>query len=275
MVGGIVHSVVAAHSPRMGIEEKAPDFVRPLIQGLREMGAAIRGAKPDAIVIHSTHWVTTFMWYVTTQAVHKGICVGDEIPDFIPGAPYEFKGDPVLGNAIVDEIRALGYPSMPNESPHYNWDYGSWIPAKYMDPKCEIPVVLVGTVPLADLDECMNVGGAIRTAAEKTGKRISVVASSSFSHKLVRGPSSWPTAERIELDRKFIDLLMQGKIAEAKKWYPDYTGWVVGEMGGRNIALMLGTIDETSGKSFTGRQYGPYGQSSGSGNANVAVAPAP
>ena len=100
MAGGIIRAAVATHSPRMGIEEKAPDFVRPLIAGLREMGDAIRAAKPDVIVVHSTHWVCTFMWYVTTQAIHKGICVGDEIPDFIPGSPYQYKGDPEFARAV-------------------------------------------------------------------------------------------------------------------------------------------------------------------------------
>jgi len=272
MAGGIIRAAVAAHSPRMGIEEKAPDFVRPLIAGLREMGDAIRAAKPDVIVVHSTHWVCTFMWYVTTQAVHKGVCVGDEIPDFIPGSPYQYKGDPEFARAIIGEIEAAGYPARPNDSPHYNWDYGSWIPVKYMDPKAEIPVVLIGTTIMADLNECMGVGGAVRKAAEKTGRRAVVVASSSFTHKLVRGPALWPTEDRMELDRRFIGLLTEGKIAEAKRWYPDYTEWVVGEMGGRNIALMLGAMDEKA-EAYKGQQFGPYGQSSGSGNANVAVAP--
>jgi hypothetical protein len=104
MAGGIIRAAVAAHSPRMGIEENAPDFVRPLIAGLREMGEAIRADRPDVIVVHSTHWVCTFMWYVTTQAVHKGVCVGDEIPDFIPGSPYQYKGDPEFAKAIIGEM---------------------------------------------------------------------------------------------------------------------------------------------------------------------------
>ena len=272
MAGGIIHSAIAAHSPRMGVEEKAPDFVKGLIKGAYEMGERIRADKPDVIVVNSAHWVTTFMWYVTCQARHKGVVIADEAPDLIPGVPYERKGDPEFARALVEEINAAGFPCRPNESPHYTWDYGSWVPVKYMDPEGRIPVVLTGTVPLADNAECMAVGAAVRRTAEKTGKRAVVVCSSSLTHKIVRGPDKWPLQSHMELDFKFMDMLKQGRIGEAKEWFPRYTKDVVGEMGGRNVAFMLGAIDEAKGR-WRGEQYGPYGQSSGSGNCNLTVFP--
>ena len=62
MSGGVIASVVASHSPRMGVEEKAPEFIRGLINGLRELGEAMRALEPNAIVLHSAHWVSTFLW---------------------------------------------------------------------------------------------------------------------------------------------------------------------------------------------------------------------
>lgn len=272
MSGGIIRAGVVPHTPRMGIEERAPDFVKDLIKGSYAMGAAIRAAKPDVIVINSAHWICTFNWYVTCQTEHRGYCVADEAPDLIPGVPYHYGGDPAYGAALVEEVRALGYPCNRNDSEHFNWDYGSWVPAHYLDPKGEVPIVLVGTVLSADLAEAMAVGGAIKRAAEKTGRKVAFLASSSFSHKLVRGPELWPTEERQELDHKFMGLLTEGRIAEAKAWLPTYVHAVVGEVGGRNIATVLGCLDDD--KRYRGRQFGPYGQSSGSGNANLLVEPA-
>ncbi|HLI13421.1 MAG TPA: extradiol ring-cleavage dioxygenase [Alphaproteobacteria bacterium] len=271
MSGGIIRAGVAPHTPRMGIEEKAPVFVKELIKGSYAMGEAIRATKPDVIVVNSSHWVCTFNWYVTCQAEHKGRCVADEAPDLIPGVPYRYKGDRVYAGALVDEIRALGYPCNRNECEHFSWDYGSWVPAHYLDPRAEIPIVLVGTVVSADLKEAMAVGTAVKRAAEKTGRNVVFIASCSFTHKLVRGPELWPTEARQALDRKFIAMITDGRIAEAKAWFPDYTSEVVGEMGGRNIATMLGCLDDD--RRYTGMQYGPYGQSSGSGNANVLLQP--
>jgi predicted class III extradiol MEMO1 family dioxygenase len=140
-----------------------------------------------------------------------------------------------------------------------------------MDPKAEIPVVSVPTVLSADLDECFKVGGAIHRAAVKTGKRVVFASSTSFTHALVRGPHIWPTPERIEADRKFIDLLIEGRLDEAWKQYPHYTKFVVGEMGGRILAIFLGAAHAMGAKRIEGKTFGTYGQSSGSGNHNVSL----
>ena len=62
MATNVIRSAITTHSPRIGIESRAPDFTRGLIQGIRLLGEEIRAAKPDAIVLMSTHWVTTFPW---------------------------------------------------------------------------------------------------------------------------------------------------------------------------------------------------------------------
>ena len=50
-----------------------------------------------------------------------------------------------------------------------------------------LPLVSVGTCILAPLDECFQIGAAIRRVAEKTGRRIAVVGSTSFAHKIDTG----------------------------------------------------------------------------------------
>ena len=272
MVGGVIRSIITTHSPRIGIEAKAPDFTRGLIQGIRLLGEEVRAAKPDAVVLVSTHWVTTFPWYATSHAVHEGVCVADEAPDLIPGIPYKWKGDPVLGRAIVDEIAALGVMAGHNDTPHYSLDYGTVVPMQYMDPDMTLPLVSVGTCILAPLDECLRVGAAIRRAAEKTGKRVAVAGSTSFAHRIERGQEKWPPKEFMELDRRYIELLTAGRIKEAKQWFPEWAKQVVTEVGGRVHAVMLGSMDEARER-YTGVQYGPYGQSSASGNASVCVRP--
>lgn len=271
MAGAIIQSVITPHTPRMGIEASAPGFVRPLIAGARALGESIRAAEPDVLIINSTHWICTFLWHVTRQAQHRGYAVADEAPGLIPGVPYSRPGDPELAAAILEELTAADIPNAPNESEHFGWDYGSWVPAHYLDPDGTIPVVLVSTVLMADLEECARAGAAIRRAVETSGRRAVFVASSALAHALVRGPDRWPTSERMELDHRFIDMLTSGRIREARAWFPEYAKAVVGEMGGRAIATMLATLGDGDDTIYTGRQFGEYGQSSASGNASLAV----
>ncbi len=271
MTGTIVMSAIASHTPRIGIEATAPDFLSGVIAGEYALGRAIRALMPDVIVLQSAHWVTTFTWYVTCQARHQGNCVSDELPDLIPGVPYDRPGDPEFGALLVEEIKAKGLLAGRNATAHYKWDYGTFVPLQYLDPAERIPVVTMGTCILADLDECYRVGIAVRDAAEKSNKRVVFVASTALSHRLVRNPASWPTAEHQALDRGFIAMLRDGRTGEARRFLDAYAAETQVEMGGRNIAAMLGVLDGVPPDRLAGEEYGEYGPSSGAGHTNFAI----
>lgn len=271
MTGSVVMSAIASHSPRIGIEAQAPDFLRGVIAGGYALGRAIAELQPDLVVLQSAHWVTTFTWYVTCQERHHGHCVSDELPDLIPGLPYDRPGDPEFGGLLVEEIRAQGLLAGRNETPHYKWDYGTFVPLQYLDPEQRIPVVTLGTCILADLDECYRVGTAVRDAAAKSGKRVVFVASSALSHRLVRDPASWPTPEHQALDRRFVAMLRDGRTVEARRFLDFYAAETHVEMGGRNIATMLGVLDGVPAQRLAGAEYGEYGPSSGAGHTNFAI----
>jgi 3,4-dihydroxyphenylacetate 2,3-dioxygenase len=276
MPGGLIAVAVAPHAPRLGIEERVPAFQRGLIDGLKQMGQALRGLGPDLFVVNSAHWASTFNWYATVQGLHRGVCVAAEAPDLMPGTPYERKGDPEFARAFVEEVKAAGAPALPNDSPHYQWDYAALVPLLYLDPGAEVPVVQVPTVHRGSLDEAVGVGRLLDRAALATGRRVCVIASTALSHALERGPEKWPTPERIELDRRLIGHLERGEVARLLEWLPAYSREAVAEMGGRVLALMCGALaalHERAG-ALRGRLYGAYAQSSGSGNASVAVVPA-
>ena len=270
---GIIAAAVVPHVPTLGLPENTPEFQLTLVEGERALGRALRELKPDLFVVNSSHWICTFGWYATCQSVHQGVCVADEAPDLIPGIAYKRKGDAEFASALVDEWQARGIPGGRNESPHYAWDYGSLVPLLYLDPDADVPVVQIPTVILANQDECMRAGRAVHATAKRLGRRVVYIASSAFSHDLVRGRHFKPTAERETLDQRFIDLLKRGAMAEAIAWFPEYSRAVVAEMNGKPLAGMLGALQALAeeGVELQGEQYGGYAQSSGSGNASVVV----
>jgi 3,4-dihydroxyphenylacetate 2,3-dioxygenase len=272
-MSGIIAAAVVAHVPTLGRAEITPDFQRTLVDGERKLGMDLRSLKPDLWVVASTHWVSTFNWFATCQAEHKGICVADEAPDLIPGLPYHYRGDPQFGAALVEEWQRRSIPAARNESPHYAWDYGTFVPLSHMDPQAEVAVVGVPVVLMSDHAECIKAGAAIAATAHALGRRAVFVASTAFTHALVRGRHLMPAAERVDADQILIDRLKRGAVEELVADLTEYSRKTAAEMGGRVLATLLGVMLEikNSGAALQGRQYGQYAQSSGSGNANVLI----
>ncbi len=270
MEAGIFCSAIVPHTPRMAVEGTAPDFLKGVIEGAKAFGEALRARKPDVIVLVSSHWVCTFNWYATTHPRHRGHCVADECPDLIPGLAYDRPGDPDLAEAIIAQARAGDIAFNENSTEHYVWDYGAYVPLHYLDPAQNVPVVLLPVCLASDFDECAAVGAAVERAAQSLGRRVAFIASSALAHKVVRGPDKWPGKDHQALDRDFIAQLCRGEIADARAGLPDYARGAVVEMGARPIATVLGGLD-AGARTCSGEQFGAYGQSSGSGNACVAI----
>jgi len=273
---GLIAAGIAAHVPSLGSEATIPDFQRGLVKGLRELGAAVRAMKPDVVVIESAHWVSTFNWFATLQNPHRGVCVATEAIELIPGTPYERKGDPVFGAALIEAFKPHNVPAFANASEHYSWDYAGLVPLLHMDPGAELAVVQIPTVLAADHDECRLAGRLVDEAARATGKRVVFIASSALTHAVVRGRHNWPTPERMQMDRRMVELLCAGDLDQVNAWFPDYSNAVKAEMGGRVLATLLGALQalREGGRKLSGTKFGEYAQSSGSGNVNVLVTPA-
>ncbi|MDH4192391.1 MAG: hypothetical protein OEW21_19570 [Betaproteobacteria bacterium] len=270
---GIIAAAIAAHVPTLGRAEITPEFQQTLVSGEAEMGAELRTLKPDLWVVVSAHWVATFDWVVTCQPVHEGMCVADEAPNLIPGLPYRYRGDTEFAGALIEELGSAGVPAARNDSTHYAWDYGTYVPLKHLDPRAEVGVVGMPSVLMSDHAECLKAGAAVHATAKKLGRRVIFLASTAFSHVLVRGRHNWPTDERRAADEAFIEKLKNGAIDDAVSGFTAYSKLVGAEMGGRPLAAFLGVTRAmvAEGKRLSGKQYGNYAQSSGSGNANLVL----
>jgi 3,4-dihydroxyphenylacetate 2,3-dioxygenase len=274
-MSGVIAAAVVAHVPTLGRPEITPDFQQTLVAGEREMGAAVRRTlQPDLWVLVSAHWVATFDWVVTCQPVHEGMCVADEAPNLIPGLPYRYRGDAEFAGALVEEFGRAGVPAARNDSEHYGWDYGTYVPLKYLDPDAQAAVVGIPSVLMANHDECLKAGAAVHAVARRLGRRAVFLASTAFAHVLVRGRHNWPAPERVAADKAFIEKLKRGSVPDALNGFGDYTRLVGAEMGGRPLATLLGVMGAMAadGAALEGRQYGEYAQSSASGNAVVLIA---
>ncbi len=274
MKTGVVAAATLAHVPTLSRKEITPEFQQTLVEGERRFGEEVRTRlKPDLWVLASAHWVSTFNWFATAQARHEGRCVADEAPDLVPGLPYSYPGDPEFAAALVEEWKAQNVPAVRNDSPHYSWDYGTFVPLSHVDPKGEVAVVSLPSVLMSDHAECRRAGAAVHAVAKRLGRRVVFLASTALTHALVRGRENMPTPERQALDRRFMDLLKRAQLAELVTWFPEYSRGAAAEMGGRVLATLIGCLEALAadGAKFEATQYGGYAQSSGSGNVNICL----
>ena len=268
---GLIASVLTPHTPRMAVEQDAPAFIQPLIEGSKALGEWLRSLQIDCLVLHTTHWVSTFNWYATTHSRHEGLCIADEAPDLVPGLPYSRPGDPDFARALINAGENLSIPFRTNDNPHYRWDYGTYVPLQYIDPDAALKLITIPTVILADLQECIRVGEIIDSVAKAQNKRAAFIASTALSHALVRGPEQWPSRSDQACDTKLTEMLQDGDIAQAIQWLPEYAKSATAEMGGRVVASFLGAASTLSKHHLTTTVFGEYAQSSGSGNLSVAL----
>jgi aromatic ring-opening dioxygenase catalytic subunit (LigB family) len=263
----LLASVVTPHSPKL-IGPDIPDDARGIQAGARALGDAVRALEPDLLVVQSSHWATPFLWFVSPEERHRGTCRDPDASRALE-LPYDRPGDACFAQALIDGIRAAGMPVA--AGPDRSWDYGSAVPLHMLDPDNCLPVVLLSTCLLASLDECLRVGGLIRSAAETTGRRTIFVASTAFAARMVRGPQAWPPEAALVADRHFLQLVTDGEIAAAKAALPAYAAASNVEMGARPLGTFLGCLDETT--LHRGERYGDYGAIAGSGHVSIAVTP--
>lgn len=154
-MGGINMSIEMAalvpHTPRMCFEEKTPDFQKELVKGMKRLSGIIDRIQPDAVVLISCHWTSSFDHLVDATPEHKGVLTALECPNLISDVPYSYPGDSELAAELAEAGVKSGLSVIPVDDPAYCWDYGTVVPLRYLVPKGDIPVIDLSVTLAANL----------------------------------------------------------------------------------------------------------------------------
>lgn len=260
--------IIAPHVPRICFEEQAPDFYEPLISGLKKAAQEVQQIKPDAVVIVSSHWQSTFEHIVDATPRHKGVLTAVECPQLISDVAYQYPGDEQLANQLTEAGQQAGIAAVTINDPTYVWDYGTVVPLRYLVPDEDIPVIDLSVCWAGQLEETHLWGRQIGKVLRESEKRTVFISSGALSHNLVRGPEMMPSLSEQAMDRQFIQYLQSNDFAAAWKMLPQYARAAGVEAGGRHLAMLLGVLEGSYKGEFLG-----YGQSSGSGNIVMTFEP--
>lgn len=276
-MGEIVMAAKVTHVPSIWMSEQYERFhgIRQFaIDALGELGRRADERGVESFVIFDCHWIVNQGFHLNAKPRHEGIFTSHELPHFLQDMPYGYDGDPALGEAIVERVKAQGLSAMAHDTAHMGLEYGTLIPMRYANADGAIRVVPVAANQYASIDEGRQMGAAVAQAIAASGRKVALLASGSMSHQFwpnhlsEQGLQTVNTEFNKQVDLRVLQLWQEGQIAPFLEMLPDYAERCVGECGMIDTAMLFGALgwDRYRGK---GETLCDYFGSSGTGQVVV------
>ena len=246
---------------------------RELRDACRVAGANTQEARPDVLVIFSTQWVSVLGHLIQARSNPTGLHVDENWYD-LGNLPYDFRTDLELARRTIDLGTAAGLQVRPVDYEGFPVDTGTLVALNFLNPKNEIPVVCVSCNIYSGRDEELKLGQAAADAVRALGRRAVVVASTGlsghyFTREITDDEDRIVTEQDDAENRKLLDLMTAGKIADAMDLVPEYAAKTGADMQFKSYYWLMGAIGSGRVNSkISGKVLG-YGSIWGSGAAVV------
>jgi aromatic ring-opening dioxygenase catalytic subunit (LigB family) len=285
MNGKIAGAALVSHHPGlMQCEEfrvlQGAGADSDLIAGYARLRQKITDASPQVVVIFDSHWFTTGYHMVDGADRYSGTFISDEMPWYLHGVPYDYRGHPGLAMEIEAVSRERGGYNRVIAHPGLGKHYATINLVKHLRlEQAGLPVVTVSSCQNCDWRHFLDSGAAIGEAIRRSGLRAVLLASGALSHKFngidwkpnhprIFHESNVSRPENIASDKAAIELFRQGRHGEVlNRWDDDYRNkpWeafgahylqMVGAMGGADCATQ-------------GEPLSAYENARGTGNIHI------
>lgn len=256
----IINAIMVPHPPlilpQVGRgEEKG---IQATVDAYRRACRFVAEAGPDVLAVTTPHSVAYADWFHISPGPGASGSFGQfRAPEVRVDAEYD--------TALVDELCRLArkedLPAGTAGEKSAALDHATMIPLYFLKEAYGDaplpPIVRIGLSGLP-LTEHYRLGMLLREAAERLGRRVSVVASGDLSHRLTReGPYGF-AAEGPDYDARIMDVMGRAAFGELFA-FSDALCSRAGECGHRSFTIMAGCFD---GQAVTGRALsheGPFG----------------
>lgn len=285
MNGKIVGAAVVSHHPGL---MQCDEFRRlmgngedsDLIAGFARLRAKIAAASPDVVIILDSHWFTTGYHLVDAGAHYRGTYVSDEMPWYLHGVPYDYRGLPGLALEIEAVSRERGGYNRAINHPGLGRHYATINVVKQLRLELsDTPVVTVSSCQNCDWTHFLTSGEAIAEGVRRSGLRAVLLASGALSHKF--NPIDWTPKhprifhesnvsrpEHIVSDKGAVELMRHGRHDQIlERWNDEYRKmpW---EAFGAHYLQMLGALGGAQCR-LEGEPLSDYENARGTGNIHV------
>ena len=154
----------------------------------REISRRCREAGVDTIVVFDTHWLVNSGYHINCAPHFEGVYTSNELPHFIKNMPYEYDGNPELGQLVADAATEMGVHTRAHDATTLALEYGTLVPMRYMNEDRHFKVVSISALcTVHSLDDSAKLGAALRKAIEEDyDGTVAVFASGSLSHRFAQ-----------------------------------------------------------------------------------------
>jgi aromatic ring-opening dioxygenase catalytic subunit (LigB family) len=289
MSGNIVGAALVSHHPGL---MQCEEFRRAmgagedsdLIAGYARLRAKMDAASPDVVVVFDSHWFTTGYHLADAGARYQGAYVSAEMPWYLHGVHYDYRGHPALALAIEAVSRERGGHNRAVSHPGLERQYATLNLVKHL--RLELsgtPVVSVSTCQNCEWPHFLQSGSDIGEAIRRSGLRTVLLASGALSHKFTsidwkpRHPrifheSNVSSPEYMRSDKGAIALMEEGRHDRIlDRWQDEYRKlpW---EAFGAHYLQMLGAMGGRECR-VKGEPLSAYENARGTGNIHIWFQP--
>ena len=284
-MGSIVGAAIVSHHPGlMQCEEfrvlQGAGADSDLIPGYARLRAKLAEARPDVVIIFDSHWFTTGYHLVDGAPRYQGNYISDEMPWYLHGVPYDYRGYPELALEIEAVSRERGGYNRAINHPELGRHYATINLVKQLRLEhSDTPVVTVSSCQNCDWTHFVKSGEAIGEAVRRSNLRVALLASGALSHKF--NPIDWKPnhprifhesnvsrPENIASDKGAIELMQQGRHDTVlDRWQDEYRKlpW---EAFGAHYLQMLGAMGGAACRA-RGETLSAYENARGTGNVHM------
>ncbi|MFN7154519.1 MAG: extradiol ring-cleavage dioxygenase [Acidovorax sp.] len=288
-MGSIVGAAIVSHHPGlMQCEEfrvlQGAGADSDLIPGYARLRAKLAEARPDVVIIFDSHWFTTGYHLVDGAPRYQGNYISDEMPWYLHGVPYDYRGYPELALEIEAVSRERGGYNRAINHPELGRHYATINLVKQLRLEhSDTPVVTVSSCQNCDWTHFVKSGESIGEAVRRSNLRVALLASGALSHKF--NPIDWKPnhprifhesnvsrPENIASDKGAIELMQQGRHDTVlDRWQDEYRKlpW---EAFGAHYLQMLGAMGGAACRA-RGETLSAYENARGTGNVHMWFEP--
>ena len=284
-MGQIVGAALVSHHPGlMQCEEfrvlQGAGTDSDLIAGYGRLRERIAAARPDVVVIFDSHWFTTGYHLVDAGARYQGSYVSDEMPWYLHGVPYDYRGHPALALAIEDAARARGVRSRAIANPGLGRQYATLNLVKQLRLElAELPVVSVSSCQNCEWPHFLQSGEVIGEAIRGSGLRVVLLASGALSHRFngidwvpnhprIFHESNVSRPENVASDKAAIALFAEGRHDRILARWDDEYRKLPWEALGAHYLQMVGAMGSGACRA-RGEALSAYENARGTGNIHI------